>query len=190
MKCSYIGGRTQIDTNFIGESNIVHCDKYDYSKVEYVNNKTKVMIVCPDHGEFQQRPDMHKQGQGCPKCANLVRGGRYDDMTIAERHDIKDVFLYHIRVSGNGESFDKIGITVNPNRRFYCIGLQTEYSVDIIEIFKYDNAELAYRRERELLSRYTDIKYYPTVKFNGVTECFIELPGNILNQFNNQVLTC
>lgn len=184
VKCSYVGGRTPIDNDFIDESSVVHCDKYDYSKVEYVNNKTKVVIICPDHSEFEQRPDMHKQGHGCPKCANLLRGGRYDDMSAIQRHAIKDVFLYHIRLSGTDEVFDKIGITVNPNRRFYCIGLQTGYLVDVIELLKCDNAELAYRRERELLRQYADNSYHPNIKFNGVTECFSEISVDMLNQFN------
>ena len=45
---------TTID--FIIRAKEVHGDKYDYSKVEYVNNKTKVCIICPEHGEFWQRP--------------------------------------------------------------------------------------------------------------------------------------
>ena len=101
LKCSYEGGRTSININFISESNLVHGGKYDYSKVEYVNNKTKVTVICPEHGEFEQRADVHKQGQGCSQCANMNRGGRYDDMTIVERQAIKDVFLYHIRISGD-----------------------------------------------------------------------------------------
>ena len=48
----------------------VHGDKYDYSKVKYVNNKTLVEIVCPKHGEFFQKPNVHLNGHGCPKCAN------------------------------------------------------------------------------------------------------------------------
>lgn len=183
-KCSYEGGRTPTDDNFINESNLVHCDKYDYSKVEYVNNKTKVVIICPDHGEFKQRPDVHKQGQGCPQCANLNRGGRYDDMSILERQDIKDVFLYHIRISGNEEVFDKVGITINPERRFYVIGHQTGYSVEVIGLVKCENAEVAYRRERELLGKYMDMKYHPRVNFNGVTECFSEIGLDLLNRFN------
>lgn len=43
-------------------------DKYDYSKVEYVNNKTKVIIICPKHGEFKQTPSEHLRGFGCPIC--------------------------------------------------------------------------------------------------------------------------
>ena len=48
----------------------IHGDKYDYSKVEYVNNKTKVCIICPIHGEFWQRPNDHLSGNGCKICNN------------------------------------------------------------------------------------------------------------------------
>ena len=37
---------------FIEDSRKVHGEKYDYSKVEYINDKTKVCIICPIHGEF------------------------------------------------------------------------------------------------------------------------------------------
>ena len=53
---------------FIEESRKIHGDKYDYSKVEYSNNRTKVCIICPEHGEFWQAPDRHIRGNGCPKC--------------------------------------------------------------------------------------------------------------------------
>ena len=53
---------------FIRKAREVHGDKYDYSKVEYVNNRTKVCIICPEHGEFWQTPFDHLQGKGCPKC--------------------------------------------------------------------------------------------------------------------------
>jgi hypothetical protein len=53
---------------FIRRSRIVHGDKYDYSKVKYYNNGTKVEIICPEHGSFWQVPVNHFSGQGCPKC--------------------------------------------------------------------------------------------------------------------------
>jgi len=53
---------------FIEESTKVHNGKYDYSKVDYINNKTKVCIVCPIHGEFWQAPQDHIKGRGCTKC--------------------------------------------------------------------------------------------------------------------------
>ena len=61
---------------FIEKSNKKHDNKYDYSKVEYVNSKTKVCIVCPEHGEFWQTPAAHVRGNGCPECANKKRGKR------------------------------------------------------------------------------------------------------------------
>ena len=53
---------------FIEKAKKVHGDKYDYSKVKYVNNKTKICIVCPEHGEFWQTPDGHLSGHGCREC--------------------------------------------------------------------------------------------------------------------------
>ena len=54
--------------NIIERFKIIHGDKYNYSKVKYVNNHTKVCVECPIHGEFWQTPNNHLQGQGCPKC--------------------------------------------------------------------------------------------------------------------------
>ena len=48
----------------------IHGDRYDYSKVEYKNNHTKVCIICPTHGEFFQYPSYHLNGNGCRKCAD------------------------------------------------------------------------------------------------------------------------
>lgn len=42
---------------------------YDYSKVNYINQKVKVEILCKKHGSFWQTPDSHKKGHGCPKCS-------------------------------------------------------------------------------------------------------------------------
>jgi very-short-patch-repair endonuclease len=58
---------------FIERSKIIHDDKYDYSKVVYKNNSTKVIIICPTHGEFNQKPNSHLNNNGCPKCANNVK---------------------------------------------------------------------------------------------------------------------
>jgi hypothetical protein len=53
---------------FISKAKEIHKDYYDYSKVKYINNKTKICIICPEHGEFWQLPSAHLRGQGCPKC--------------------------------------------------------------------------------------------------------------------------
>lgn len=54
--------------NFESRCRVVHGDKYDYSKVLYESNMTKVVIVCPVHGEFAQAPAEHWSGSGCKKC--------------------------------------------------------------------------------------------------------------------------
>ena len=60
---------TKDKDTFIKEAKQIHGDKYDYSKVEYINNKTKVCIICPIHGEFWQTPTKHiDSGEGCRKC--------------------------------------------------------------------------------------------------------------------------
>ena len=67
--CPKCGGNIRLtDKIFIENSKKYHGEKYDYSKVNYVNNNTKVTIACPIHGDFKQAPDKHMIGQGCPKC--------------------------------------------------------------------------------------------------------------------------
>ena len=53
---------------FIEKARQIHNDKYDYSKVNYVNSRTKVCIICPTHGEFWQTPHNHLKGYGCAEC--------------------------------------------------------------------------------------------------------------------------
>ncbi len=51
-------------------------NKYDYSKVLYVNNKTKIIIGCKIHGQIQQYPNVHINGLGCPHCAVIEVGDK------------------------------------------------------------------------------------------------------------------
>ena len=53
---------------FINKANRIHGGKYDYSKVNYVNAFTKVIIGCKEHGDFRQQPNNHLSGAGCPAC--------------------------------------------------------------------------------------------------------------------------
>jgi hypothetical protein len=53
---------------FIARAREVHGDKYDYSKTVYENMHSKVLIICPRHGEFYQRAQSHLLGSGCPMC--------------------------------------------------------------------------------------------------------------------------
>ena len=59
---------------FINQAKAVHGDKYDYSLVEYVNSKTKIKIICNEHGIFEQVPESHLVGRGCPACGRISVG--------------------------------------------------------------------------------------------------------------------
>lgn len=61
---------------FIAKAKAVHGDRYDYSKVKYVNASTKVCIICKIHGEFWQTPSHHTCGHGCTKCAAEVNAAK------------------------------------------------------------------------------------------------------------------
>ena len=63
-------GKSEILTTkiFIEKSEIVHNYKFDYSLVEYKNNKSKIKIICPIHGVFEQIPKVHMEGFGCKNC--------------------------------------------------------------------------------------------------------------------------
>lgn len=59
--------RYTIET-FIEKANEIHNNKYDYSKVDFKNVNTKILIICPKHDVFEQMPYNHLKGQGCRKC--------------------------------------------------------------------------------------------------------------------------
>lgn len=70
-KMDKITGATRKDiTTFIVQANEVHNFRYNYTKAEYVNATTHLTIMCSKHGEFQQTPDIHLRGSGCPLCTN------------------------------------------------------------------------------------------------------------------------
>jgi very-short-patch-repair endonuclease len=94
-KCSIINRPVNKKSNtneFIIKARLKHNDKYDYSKVNYINDYTKIIIICKEHGEFKQQPNSHLRGTGCPGCSNTrkyttddfinrsitIHGNRYD----------------------------------------------------------------------------------------------------------------
>ena len=52
---------------FIKKAKLIHGDKYDYSKINYISSKLKIEIICPKHGIFLQRASNHLLGNGCKK---------------------------------------------------------------------------------------------------------------------------
>ena len=68
IKCAHDAKRMGLD-NFIQEANQKHNGKYNYSLcINYKNNNSKLIIICPTHGNFPQAAAAHLRGQGCPDC--------------------------------------------------------------------------------------------------------------------------
>jgi hypothetical protein len=81
--------RTQIrDTeDFIWKSRKKHGDKYNYSKSMFINSTTKIIIICPKHGEFKQLPSSHvNKNTECPKCCSSK--GEKEVRRILNKHNI------------------------------------------------------------------------------------------------------
>jgi hypothetical protein len=63
---------------WIERARLVHGNRYNYSKAVYVNSKTKVTIICPVHGSFEQYPGDHVNKRcGCNKC-RLTKSSIYE----------------------------------------------------------------------------------------------------------------
>lgn len=73
--CIRCAGKAKLTTEeFIVNAKEIHGDKYDYSKVDYKNNSTKVEVVCPKHGSFFTKPNNHVTNKsGCPGCAGCAK---------------------------------------------------------------------------------------------------------------------
>lgn len=125
-------------SEFIEKSKKIHGSKYDYSKVEYVNNSTKVCIICPKHGEFWQRPDKHLVGRGCPKCkAEKIREKRLsstsefidkakklhgDNFDYSEVNYVNAITLVKLTCKKCGENF-----SITPNKLLSGFGCKHCY---------------------------------------------------------------
>lgn len=90
---------------FVAKAKKTHGNKYDYSKVEYINNKVKVCIICPEHGEFWQTPHNHLVGQDCPLCTNNNL-----------KKNTADFIRQAIEVHANKYDYSKVEYTSNKDK--------------------------------------------------------------------------
>lgn len=95
---------------FIERSIKIHGERYDYSKVKYKNNSTKVNIVCKEHGDFWQKPNSHLLGVGCNACG-YEKTSKY---FMADKEQfIKDARRTH---PDKGYSYTNVIYTGNKNK--------------------------------------------------------------------------
>jgi len=85
---------------FIEEAVKVHGDKYNYSKVEYTNKRTKVIITCSIHGVFEQFPNDHLIGKGCKICG-------HEKSSNSQRSNTEEFIKRAVRIHGNKFDYSK-----------------------------------------------------------------------------------
>jgi hypothetical protein len=165
--------------SFITRATETHQGFFDYSKVDFVNMRTLVIITCPIHGDFDQIPGTHISA-GCRKCADAELKGRYTE-TYFERYPdegSRPATLYYVKINALGETFYKVGITVTTvSARFANLkGIGAEVSVLATQKIKLREA---FDREQVLLkSHASKCPFRPKLSESkrgsivGATECF------------------
>lgn len=96
----------------------VHGERYDYSLVQYVCSKSKITIRCKVHGNFEQTPAHHLEGQGCYKCNG---GGRqFDFEFIVEKLKVKAPFqIYDFSQAEYVNRHSKIKIICTVHKTYF-----------------------------------------------------------------------
>ncbi len=108
---------------FTEKAFVVHNGKYSYCFTDYVNVSTPIVITCPIHGNFIQRPSDHLSGNGCQSCA---KGGYKEN---------KEGFLYILQ----SEEHIKVGISNQPLKRFQDLKTETPFPFDVLDILHSKN---------------------------------------------------
>tara|TARA_B100000900_G_scaffold143546_1_gene121701 strand:+ start:40 stop:747 length:708 start_codon:yes stop_codon:yes gene_type:complete len=169
-KCS-LYKRTKTAEQFIEKAREVHGDKYDYSMVEYIRTSTKVKIICPQHGEFEQIPKNHLQGAGCNDCSEYSNW-----YNRAKRSKSFDSFkAYFVKCYDNNQVFYKIGVTY---RELKLRLKEIPYKYEIINVKEIKDindkkgAEMIFELEFRFKKMYKNKKYTPKKEFKGMGECF------------------
>lgn len=179
--------------NFLSRAKAIHGSKYDYVKVKYSNNRTKIEIVCDLHGPFKQNPDKHLGGNGCMKCGHLAtkayalkNSGGYKDSVWVERglkaKDFNSYKVYLVRLRNDSEEFYKIGKTFNSvDRRLR--NLKGLYAIEVMKVLEYEQGRQACEAERTLHEMNKGLSYKPLSKFHGCNECFTASEKIIFSKF-------
>lgn len=165
-ECSRNKKRNSLE--FIKKAHEVHgADKYIYSLVDYKNANTKVLIICNNHGVFEQTPIKHTLGGGCPSCAKYG----FDESKVG--------FVYFL-ISEFGI---KVGISNNPSQRLQKLKSATPFDFHFIAEVKTTGAE-AMRKEKYYHHKYESASL---TGFDGATEWLRfcpELMSEIMNEKN------
>lgn len=138
--------------SFIKKAAALHNGKYDYSKVKYINSKTKVCIICPEHGEFWQRPDIHLSTNGCKNCFN-------DEKIENNKNKFVEKF---INVWGDNYSFDKLKYVSMNSPGIITCKIHGDFEIEELRYsFEHTPCPICYKEEK---SYERNIKYLNRLK--------------------------
>ena len=162
---------------FIYKAKKVHGDKYDYSKVEYVDAHTDIIIGCPVHGDFKQKSGEHLRGRGCKKCgwkqddtssfitkAMLVHGNRYDYSKVEYKNSSTSVSIICPK---HGEFWQKPNDHLNGHGCPICNESKLEKEIE--KHLMATNIKFEKQKKFEWLGRLTIDFYLPD--YNVGIEC-------------------
>ncbi len=160
--------------SFIASAKLIHGDTYDYSEVKYTNSKTKVSIVCSQHGSYMTSPSIHLAGSICPECSNGLNIGwsRTGFIQKCIKNNNGLGIMYILECINDDERFFKIGITSRSVQKRYKSKSEMPYAYSVIKEIVGDAAYI-YDLETKLHNLNKQYKYIPLIPFGGhLTECF------------------
>ena len=149
--CPKCNGGVELTTEeYIHKLKQVHGDKYDYSKVNYINAKEKIDIICPRHGIFKQLPYQHLKGQGCPKC----KSSKLENilMNLFRKNNI--AYTYQYKITGDKQ----LSCDFFLNNYYMIIECQGEQHF-IPTSFDNDKSEEKCKENYEKVLAYDKLKY-------------------------------
>lgn len=170
--------KRKTNEQFINELRSIYGDKYDYSQVKYVNSHCKVKLICPIHGEFEQRPNDLLNGHSCQKCSRNI---------VTKKNRVRF------------DSFIKIAKSIHPDfeydeNSYLCMGEKVRIKCPIHGWFEqraidhirgHSCPKCSYERKKTDLgcSAYNDT--ICESKLNGRTMRFYRIWYNLLNRVIN-----
>lgn len=178
---------------FIHKSNKIHNNKFDYSTSKYVNNKTKIEIICQDHGSFFQTPTDHiDKRSGCPICARLTKGEYHkkDTNWFIEQANIIHSNQYDYSKVNYVRYHDKVEIICHKHGSFWQTAGSHIHNKNGCPKCSYEKREGGYCED--WFNKYShrlnlDGRLY-LIKIYNETESFIKIgitQKTISNRFNN-----
>ena len=144
-----MNGKRRTTEDFINDSQLIHEDKYEYSKSIFTKRKSKVIIICPIHGEFEQTPHSHLNGHHCRKCSMMNKDngfGKSYFLKFCNKNNNGLGTFYILKCFNEDEEFYKIGITSHSIKKRYESKKDLPYNYEIIYEY-FNNPEYIFNLE-------------------------------------------